>query len=299
LYSKATVLIVEDDITSAAFISESLADKYLTHIVNSGEDALAFCSSTPPDLILMDINMPSMDGVAACRHLKDSFETEHIPVVFLTACTELEYEDLAWEAGCADFVTKPFSPSALMRRINHHLEVKLLTDKLKRQANIDGLTGVKNRRAFDLAIQEQVKLGQRIGWSIGLLMIDIDYFKQYNDTYGHLKGDDCLVTIATILTSVVVRPTDHVARYGGEEFVVLLPDTDKHGMKHVAENIMSAIRARKIEHKTSPLHILTVSIGGISELAKNTDEKVVVKQADKLLYKAKESGRNCIKTANG
>jgi diguanylate cyclase (GGDEF)-like protein len=289
---KSKVLIVEDDPSSATLIADSMLSHYAIDIVTSGQAALDYCAKSEPDLILMDIAMPAMDGLMACKALKHTLDTSHIPVVFITAHTQLKYEDMAWEAGCADFVTKPFSPKALRHRIKHHLNVKLLTDKLLTQANIDGLTGLQNRRAFDTSLKRQLKLSKRVRTDLGLLMVDIDYFKKYNDTYGHLAGDDCLKKLANVLTRSLDRPTDNVARFGGEEFVILLPDTDLNGVEHVAQNIIKDIKKQKIAHSSSDFSVLTVSIGGTTLENHDENELELIKRADDLLYKAKKNGRN-------
>lgn len=293
-YYKARILIVEDDDTSARIISEAISGFYHIDIVNSGDAAIEFCKTTLPDLILMDIEMPSMDGLTACKVLKQQGSTRFVPVVIITAHTELTYEDLSWEAGCADFIAKPFSPVALRHRINHHLEVKLLTDKFKRLASIDGLTGLQNRHAFNQYLAEQIRLSVRMNRPIGLLMIDIDLFKEFNDTYGHLGGDDCLQRIAIAMSESLVRPTDYIARYGGEEFVVLLPDTCIEGATIVANRLLMAVQDLAIPHQSSPEEIITISIGVTSCCTPDIDKNSLIQQADILLYKAKNDGRNRI-----
>lgn len=291
-YYKAHVLVVEDDEVSASVISEAISGFYHLDIVGTGDAAIEFCKKTLPDLILMDIEMPSMDGLTACKLLKRQGSTRYIPVVIITAHTELTYEDLSWEAGCADFVAKPFSPVALRHRINHHLEVKLLTDKFRKLASIDGLTGLQNRHAFNQYLAEQIRLSLRMNRPLGLLMIDIDLFKEFNDTYGHLGGDDCLQRIATVMSESLVRPTDHIARYGGEEFVVLLPDTCIKGAKTVANKLLKAVQDLAIPHQSSVEKIITISIGAASCCAPDIDKNSLIQQADMLLYKAKSDGRN-------
>jgi diguanylate cyclase (GGDEF)-like protein len=291
-YYKAHVLIVEDDEMSVSIISEAISGFYHLETVRTGDAALEFCKKTLPDLILMDIEMPSMDGLTACKILKRQGSTRYIPVVIITAHTELIYEDLSWEAGCADFIGKPFSPIALRHRINHHLEVKLLTDKFKRLASIDGLTGLQNRHAFNQYLAEQTRLSLRMKRPLGLLMIDIDLFKEFNDNYGHLGGDDCLQQIAIAMSESLVRPTDHIARYGGEEFVVLLPDTCIEGAEIVANKILRTVQDLAIPHQSSPEEILTISIGVTSCSAPDIDKDSLIHKADVLLYKAKNDGRN-------
>lgn len=291
-YFRAHILIVEDDDVSAKVITEAITGFYHIDVVGTGDAALEFCKEKLPDLILMDIEMPSMDGLTACKVLKRQGATRYIPVVIVTSHTELTYEDLSWEAGCADFVAKPFSPVALRHRINHHLEVKLLTDKFKRLASIDGLTGLQNRLAFDQYLAQQIRLSIRMNKPLSLLMIDIDLFKEFNDTYGHLGGDNCLQRIAIAMSGSLVRPTDHIARYGGEEFVVLLPDTCIEGAKTVANKLLKAVQDLAIQHQSSPQEILTISIGVASSIASDLDKNSLIEKADLLLYKAKSDGRN-------
>ena len=291
-YYKPRILIVEDDMMTSTMITNALSKFYVIDVVETGETALERCENSPPDLILMDIEMPTIDGLTACNMLKRQESTQYIPVVIITAHTELTYEDMSWEAGCADFVAKPFSLVALRHRINHHLQVKLLTDKFKKLASVDRLTGVPNRHAFDLNIAKQIRLSHRVEKPLGLLMIDIDFFKEYNDVYGHLGGDECLQQVAEIVSKMLVRPADHLARYGGEEFVVLLPDTCVTGVKFVADKILKAIQDLALPHQASPFEILTICIGGTSFSPSDIEEYALIQKADSLLYEAKNNGRN-------
>jgi diguanylate cyclase (GGDEF)-like protein len=286
------VLVVEDDPISAIISTQALSDTYVTHHVSDGKVAVEFCQNSPPDLVLMDVNMPGMGGLEACGVLKSNVTTKDIPVVFITAATEPKSEDECWDAGCVDFISKPFSVKTLRHRINAHISVKILTDELRRLATSDGLTHLKNRRFFDDYFLDQTKLAARNKTPLGLMMIDIDYFKQYNDTYGHVKGDDCLKKVADALRESTERPTDCVARYGGEEFVIVLPNTDATGVKHVGEHLIEIIRELNLAHSESPLKRLTVSIGGAIVEQGSLDTHNAIEQADKNLYIAKQSGRD-------
>ncbi|MEP1444901.1 MAG: diguanylate cyclase [Paraglaciecola sp.] len=289
---KITVLVVEDDPISAIISTQALSDIYITHHVSDGRSAVDYCLVTPPDLVLMDINMPGISGLEACGILKRNVLTKDIPVVFITAASDPQSEDECWDAGCVDFISKPFSVKTLRHRVNSHLSVKILTDELKRLANTDGLTNIKNRRFFDEYILKQSKLAARHQESLGLLLVDIDFFKQYNDTYGHLRGDDCLKIVAETLSQAFDRPTDCVARYGGEEFVVVLPRTDFEGVQYLGQRLLVKVRELSIVHEGSPFSKITVSIGGalVERGTLQTDQ--AIERADKLLYAAKRAGRD-------
>lgn len=286
------VLVVEDDPISAIISTQALSDNYVTHHVSNGQGAVDFCKSTPPDLVLMDINMPGISGLEACSILKNNVITKDIPVVFITGASDPQSEDECWDAGCVDFITKPFSVKTLRHRVNAHVSVKILTDELKRLANYDALTNINNRRFFDDYLLEQSKLAARNKTPLGLLLIDLDYFKQYNDTYGHLKGDECLKILAGALTEIATRPTDCAARYGGEEFVIVLPNTDAKGIQHVAEHLIKVIHTLNLAHSGSPFKKVTVSIGGAVVEQGSIDTQKVIEQSDKNLYVAKQNGRD-------
>lgn len=286
------VLVVEDDPISALISTQALSDPYVTHHVSDGRAAVDFCESTPPDLVLMDINMPGISGLEACVILKNNDMTKDIPVIFITAASDPQSEDECWDAGCVDFISKPFSIKTLRHRVNFHLSIKILTDQLKHQARYDGLTNINNRRFFDEYILKQSKLAARNKTPLALLMIDIDYFKQYNDTYGHLKGDECLKTVASAIQKALVRPADCVARFGGEEFVVVLPATDAIGCQYVGEHLLEVIHELHIAHSGAPSKELTVSIGGALVEQGSLNVQKVIEQADKQLYLAKQGGRD-------
>ncbi|MDO6693974.1 diguanylate cyclase [Aliiglaciecola sp. 3_MG-2023] len=284
--------MVEDEPISALIAAKALSDNFITHHVSSGQEALDFCDQKLPDIILMDINMPVMDGLTACRKLKDNDNTQEIPIIFVSSHNSPEAEDECWEAGCTDFITKPFSVTTLRHRVNSHLAAKLMSDKLKRLATVDGLTDVQNRHYFDGFLADQMKLCTRLKHHIGLILIDIDNFKLYNDTYGHIKGDECLRQVASTLRTVLKRPTDCLARYGGEEFAVVLPHTDARGVEHIANSMLSAIRALNLPHKLSSLSRVTISAGGICVSPQNLSQIALIQKADQNLYSAKDAGRD-------
>lgn len=289
---KARILIVDDEPINIHVLSNALNDTYNLFAVTSGREAIAFCMTHAPDLVLMDMDMPDINGVEACKTLKEKSETHDIPIVFVTGHGDSDAEDKCWEAGGVDFLTKPVNANTLNHRIKSHLALKELTDELRRMAYQDGLTQVSNRRYFDEYLLRQQKLSQRSGSFFALLMFDIDFFKSYNDHYGHLAGDDCLRLVAKVLKQSVERPGDFVARFGGEEFAVVLPETDIAGAILVATKLLANVRELGIKHKGSLFGVVTGSIGiAASDGSKKTLQELI-DTADRRLYVAKTSGRD-------
>lgn len=294
---KQTILIVDDVPANIRILGESLKAHYNIRLATDGKKALEIAlSMNPPDLILLDIVMPGLDGYEVCKLLKADKRSENTPVIFITAMDQEEDETLGLEIGAVDYITKPFSLPIVKARIKTHLELKRHRDFLENLSNLDGLTGIPNRRRFNEAMDMEWFRAIRAGSSIALLMMDIDYFKSYNDTYGHVSGDDCLKQVARSMKGQMHRPADLIARYGGEEFACLLPRTDINGAIRVAENMRKAVAALRLPHTDSQIseHV-TISIG--VAVAKPEAEKSpaqLLASADECLYKAKNSGRNRI-----
>ncbi len=253
-----------------------------------------------PDLILLDILMPGIDGYDVCRWLKNNDDTRNIPVIFVTAISEVMDESKGFKLGAVDYITKPFHPPIIKARIKAHINLKVKSDMLEQLASLDALTNIPNRRKFDEVIAKEWKRAHRYNAALSVIMIDVDKFKEFNDNYGHATGDHCLQKIATTLKKCAKRPYDFVARYGGEEFIVILPDIDANGAQQVGEGILKAVEVLNIIHEYSDVadHV-TVSLGiATMRPAKETDSYFkIVEAADQLLYAAKETGRNrvCIK----
>jgi diguanylate cyclase (GGDEF)-like protein len=294
---RATVLTVEDDDAIRALIGGVLSSEFNMQAAGDAETALALAAENPPDLILLDVGLPDMDGFEACRRFKAHPALTDIPVIFLTSRTSSMDEVDGLEAGGIDYITKPINPAILRARIRNHLELKRSRDALERMARVDGLTGVANRRTFDDMLLREWRRQARTGQPLSVIMIDVDHFKQYNDTYGHGAGDRCLKKVTQAAEDALQRPADIIARYGGEEFVALLPDTTLEGALSVAEGIRTAVVALDIEHTESKAaaHV-TVSLG-VACMVPETDKEpsVLMEAADGELYAAKSSGRNCIK----
>ncbi|WP_372763281.1 diguanylate cyclase [Pseudoalteromonas sp.] len=287
--NKSKVLIVDDQLLSLVVLKKILMQYFIVSTVNSGEEAIERCKTDTPDIILLDISMGGMSGVATCQQLKATMNTQHIPVIFVTSL-ESEESD-CWEAGAVDFIKKPINPETVFRRVRAHLTIKLQHDLLSQKVFLDELTQVYNRRYFEAHVNKVAKSAMRDDTQYALLFIDIDYFKQYNDTYGHMQGDNVLSAIAQTIISNIKRPADFVARYGGEEFVVVLPQTAREGALCVAEKIQQHIAQLAIAHQHSEFKVVSVSIGGATSQP-NESEKSLLQRADKKMYQAKIHGRN-------
>ncbi|ETR69209.1 MAG: response regulator receiver modulated diguanylate cyclase [Candidatus Magnetoglobus multicellularis str. Araruama] len=271
---QAKVLIVDDEKMNLDVLVGLLKPHYRTVAAKSGEQAFKRLEIPPlPDLILLDIMMPGMDGYEVCRKLKDDKATRDIPIIFITGKNDVQYEAKGFQAGAVDYITKPFSPLIALARVKTHIELKRRGDMLERLAGLDGLTGIPNRRQFDQFLAAEWKRSIRYNHTISLIIMDIDYFKLYNDHYGHADGDDCLKKVAKSISRTVIRSTDLSARYGGEEFACILPETDFDGAMATADRIMKAILGLGIPHEKSHIsdHV-TVSIG-VASLSPQENEK--------------------------
>ncbi|NVJ49395.1 MAG: diguanylate cyclase [Gammaproteobacteria bacterium] len=290
-----TILVVDDVPANLDVMVAHLQQENIELMVAlSGEEGLELAKAKLPDLILLDIMMPGIDGYETCRRLKSDPLTADIPVVFLSAKSDEIDVEKGLNLGAVDYINKPFSLPILRARLNNHLALKHKSDMLIQLACTDELTRIANRRHFDLIFEREWLRAQRNQTRLSLLMIDVDHFKQYNDHYGHGEGDRCLKQVARALTVELHRPADLLARYGGEEFVVLLPETDFEDAEFIANQLAAAVEKLAIAHKKSTCapHV-TISIGLASQLpGSQASRQQLLKQADRSLYKAKNSGRN-------
>jgi diguanylate cyclase (GGDEF)-like protein len=293
---KATVLVVDDTPANLVLLSSLLNDDYKVRVANNGEKALTIASETHPDLILLDIMMPDMDGYEVCRRLQSNPQTRHIPIIFVSAKSEMEDEKKGLDLGAVDYISKPFRIAIVKARVRAHIRSKRQSDLFESMAMLDGLTHIPNRRRFDEILDAEWQRSCREHTSLALLMIDIDFFKLYNDHYGHTMGDACLVQVAEILTRIVNRPGDLAARYGGEEFVAVLPNTDTEGARHLAQQFRTSVDALLIPHADSSIaDHLTVSIGfAAARCSERISADKLLNCADHWLYQAKHDGRNLV-----
>lgn len=292
---KQRVLVVDDERVNRATLAAVLKDEHQVILAKSGEQALDRLSiDAEIDLILLDVLMPDMDGYEVLRQIKANDATKDIPVIFITALNSIGDEERGLNLGACDYVGKPFSPAIVKARVSNLLRFVRQRKMLESLAGRDGLTEIANRRTFDQALEQEVGRSMRSGQALSLIMLDIDYFKQFNDHYGHARGDDALKTVARALTQTLRRPADVVARFGGEEFAIILPDTEAQGGHEVAEAVRQGVKSLAIPHAKSQIHSqLTLSLGGITLTACNTHTPTqVIQLADEQLYKAKQLGRN-------
>ncbi len=302
LPARPRLLVVDDQPINIQTLYQVFHADHEVFVATSGEQALAFCRGNPlPDLILLDVVMPGLDGLAVCQQLKADPVLANIPVIFVTACMDPADETRALEAGGVDFITKPVNPMVVRARVKTHLTLKAQEDFLRSLVFVDGLTGVANRRRFDEALLSEWRQCRRAGTPLALLMIDIDHFKRYNDHYGHPTGDACLQQVAAVLKAAMQRACDLVARYGGEEFVCLLPGCDQAPALAKAQALQAALAAQGIAHEASPTAAwVTLSIGvAVAQPQAGGSPAALVAAADAALYSAKHRGRNCISAHSG
>ncbi len=299
--SKPTVLIVDDIPMNIKILGDALKSDYTVRFATDGTKALEIATSSPtPDLILLDIMMPGMDGYDVCRALKKENDTRSIPIIFITAMTQEEDEAKGLELGAVDYITKPFSLPIVKMRIKTHIELKRHRDMLENLSFLDGLTGIPNRRRFDECFDLEWKRSERSSAFLSVIMVDIDLFKQFNDFYGHPHGDDCLKLVAKTLATSVKRASDCVARYGGEEFVCILPNTDIQGAIQVGDAMRQNVETLRMPHERSSVadHV-TISLGAATIIPTRDQSRFgLLEVADKNLYRAKADGRNCLKSTD-
>ena len=294
-----SLLLVDDDPTCLRLAASILDAESSLVIATCGCDALELAAAGP-ELILLDHHLPDIDGMEVCRRLKADPATADIPVIFVTANQDPVLEAEGLEAGAVDFVTKPYSAAVLRARVRTHIALKRKTDLLAQHAQRDGLTGVANRRSFDQQLDKEWRRAQRNQTPLSLVMIDADHFKDINDRFGHLVGDDCLRGIAQCAASQLKRPGDLLARYGGEEFVLLLPETHAEAARQLAEAIRGAVETAFVhpDAKGGAGPKLTVSLGYATLIPTMGDiPEALVSAADQNLYLAKRAGRNRVEPA--
>lgn len=291
------ILIVDDARENVRILSAILKDTAKLSFALGGQDALAKVHSAPIDLILLDIEMPDLDGYAVLRALKSNPETAAVPVIFVTGRSSEENEAEGLRLGAIDYITKPYNPAIVLARVRNQLllrsyarNLEALNAELERLATSDPLTGIANRRAFrDRANAEIRRLG-RYGGTDVLMMLDIDHFKRVNDTHGHDAGDEVLRQF-TARVSGCLRATDLFGRLGGEEFGILALESDMQSGAVLANRLLQAVRGSPVPWNGQEI-AMTVSVGLSEVRGAETSIDALIARADEALYRAKRSGRN-------
>ncbi|WP_414530882.1 diguanylate cyclase domain-containing protein [Nodularia chucula] len=300
--NQSLILIVDDEAFSRMQLRLALErEGYQIAEACNGREALNICEKTHPDIILLDAIMPDMDGFECCTRLHSADFSQDIPILMITGLDDQESVDRAFAVGAIDFVTKPIHWPVLRQRVKRLISesqvqknLEFANQELQKLVTIDQLTQVANRRRFEEYFAQEWKrlIGEKM--PISLIMADVDFFKLYNDNYGHQLGDRCLQAVATSIQNTVQRSSDLVARYGGEELAIILPNTDTPGAVTVAENICSAVRKLAIPHNCSPVSsFVTISAGVATMIPQpNFHYQEIIVLADRQLYRAKTSGRD-------
>jgi len=292
---KETILIIDDSKLSIIALIRILGLEYTIYFEDDAEKGIQAARTFKPDLILLDIMMPGMSGFEVIKILKNEESTRDIPVIFLTGRGDVQDEELGFVLGAADYIKKPFSASIVMLRVAHQLKMQQLLREVYNLSVEDVLTGLGNRRHFNNVLMQEWQRSVRQQLPLGFMILDIDFFKKVNDTYGHLSGDAVLKAVATIIKESVARASDHVARWGGEEFAVILYETDINGTKIVAERLRQRIASTLFKLEGNAEINVTISIGIHSTVAEADSAytlKNFISDADAALNDAKRQGRN-------
>jgi diguanylate cyclase (GGDEF)-like protein len=288
------LLVVDDQAANIQAVYQAFNADHQVLMATSGEQALKLAASKQPDLILLDVVMPGMDGHEVCRRLKAEAATRDVPVIFVTAHNDEVAETQGLALGAVDFISKPINPAIVRARVKTHITLKAQSDLLRQWVYVDGLTGIRNRRGFDEQLASEWGRSVREGSALSVILLDVDFFKRYNDRYGHQAGDACLRGVAAFLRQAVKRPGDLVARYGGEEFACLLPGTPLEGALSFAQQLGAGVELLGLAHSDSAVSgKVTVSLGVCATRGSDPGTaESFLRAADGQLYRAKELGRN-------
>ena len=308
---KQADIVIVDDIPANLRVLSALLQAQGYHIrpVTSGKQALKAIYASLPDLILLDLRMPEMDGHELCQHLKADVHTRDIPIVCISVADDIESKVRSFELGAVDFVSKPFAGAEVLARVNTHIQVARLQASLREKVNQleqaydhikelsirDTLTGLYNRRYFDKQVNYLLTMAKRYEHPFSVAMVDIDHFKSVNDRFSHAVGDQVLVKVAELLQQGR-RGTDIVARYGGEEFIIALPETTILDAAHSCELSRQMIEDYPWQTIAEGLQV-TISAGLSSDLGSRDVRtfETILDYADAKLYEAKHAGRNQVK----
>lgn len=287
------ILIIDDSPVQANFLSSILTDDYEITVVNSAEEGLKQAKAEEYSLILLDVIMPGIDGFQLLKTLQEEVILRHTPVILITSLNDTQHEEQGLTLGAVDYITKPFHPAIVRARVHTHIKLYQYRTHIEREATVDQLTGVPNRRRYDSVSGKRWQDAIRLGAPISICMFDIDKFKVYNDTFGHPAGDKVIKAVAETASSYLQRGTDFFARYGGEEFVALILGGESTVNFRHLQKIRQAVEDLHIPHNPEISPWVTVSIGGITVIPKvGSSFDTYLKMADAMLYDAKRFGRN-------
>ncbi|MES0349685.1 MAG: diguanylate cyclase [Desulfobacteria bacterium] len=300
-------ILIVDDSRLIAHVAKTMLTKRGHEIIlaQDGKAGLEAAKSEKPDIILLDVIMPIMDGYEVCEHLKEDDSTKEIPIIMVTSKAEAADKVKGLELGALDYVTKPFDEGELIARVNIHLRLRELYEAVQEQnrqlqemANRDGLTGLYNHRYFHEQLSQDFLRAKRYHENLSCVLFDIDFFKKFNDTYGHQTGDIVLKALASVVQRAT-RESDLSARYGGEEFALILYHTDGPAAYEAAERLRKMVESHEVQDNGNVLRV-TISVGVATfPHEKVHDSKELVDYADQALYKAKDNGRNRVEVFDG
>lgn len=291
--STPKLLLVDDQPATLETLYQAFVADFQVQIATSGARALAICQDSAPDLMLLDATMPDMDGFEVCARLKANPASSDIPVIFVTGHNDTAQESRALQVGAVDCISRPINPALARARINSHLMLKLQTEAMYKLDFLDGLTGAFNQRYFDQQLSMELARSARNKSPLNLVLIEVDYFRQFNDCYGYQAGDDCLRQIAGTLKAGLRRPADLVARHGGNTFACLLPETDFDNAMALACELELRVRGRGFSHeKSDAATIVTISLGVAGRVGTAAvDTTGLLALANAQLSKAIQAGR--------
>ncbi|MEE9403120.1 MAG: diguanylate cyclase [Desulfobacteria bacterium] len=300
-------ILIVDDIRLIAHVAKTMLTKRGHEVIlaQDGKAGLEAAKSEQPDIILLDLIMPIMDGYEVCEHLKEDDSTKEIPIIMVTSKAETADKVKGLEMGALDYVAKPFDEGELIARVNVHLRLRELyvtvqeqNRRLQEMANRDGLTGLYNHRYFHEQLSQDFLRAKRYHENLSCILFDIDFFKKFNDTYGHQTGDVVLKALATVIQRAT-RESDLAARYGGEEFAIVLYYTDGAAAYQAAERLRTMVESHEVQDNGNVLRV-TISLGVATfPHEKIHDSKELIEHADQALYKAKDNGRNRVEAFDG
>lgn len=300
-------ILIVDDSRLIAHVAKTMLTKRGHEVIlaQDGKAGLEAAKSEQPDIILLDLIMPIMDGYEVCEHLKEDDSTKEIPIIMVTSKAEAADKVKGLEMGALDYVAKPFDEGELIARVNVHLRLRELyvtvqeqNRRLQEMANRDGLTGLYNHRYFHEQLSQDFLRAKRYHENLSCILFDIDFFKKFNDTYGHQTGDVVLKALATVIQRAT-RESDLAARYGGEEFAIVLYYTDGAAAYQAAERLRTMVESHEVQDNGNVLRV-TISLGVATfPHEKIHDSKELIEHADQALYKAKDNGRNRVEAFDG